>query len=115
MGTAGLPHVIIRFFTVPRVKDARISAGWALLFISFLYTTAPAVAAFARVNMIETINGPDSQGVAALMHQAGIKTGKTQALLVGMIKMAMAKCFTLVMNVMKWTSTEISSYWRHLN
>ncbi|MDD9179726.1 MULTISPECIES: sodium:solute symporter family protein [Aliivibrio] len=65
VGTAGLPHVIIRFFTVPRVKDARISAGWALLFISFLYTTAPAVAAFARVNMIETINGPDSQGVTA--------------------------------------------------
>ncbi|WP_375321341.1 sodium:solute symporter family protein [Aliivibrio logei] len=65
VGTAGLPHVIIRFFTVPRVKDARISAGWALLFISFLYTTAPAVAAFARVNMIETINGPDSQGVSA--------------------------------------------------
>ncbi|MCP3698396.1 MAG: cation acetate symporter [Aliivibrio sp.] len=65
VGTAGLPHVIIRFFTVPRVKDARISAGWALLFISLLYTTAPAVAAFARVNMIETINGPDSQGVAA--------------------------------------------------
>lgn len=65
VGTAGLPHVIIRFFTVPRAKDARISAGWALLFISFLYTTAPAVAAFARVNMIETINGPDSQGVTA--------------------------------------------------
>ncbi|GAB3532531.1 cation acetate symporter [Photobacterium proteolyticum] len=65
VGTAGLPHVIIRFFTVPRVKDARISAGWALLFISLLYTTAPAVAAFARVNMIETINGPDMQGVAA--------------------------------------------------
>ncbi|WP_299019624.1 sodium:solute symporter family protein [uncultured Photobacterium sp.] len=66
VGTAGLPHVIIRFFTVPRVKDARISAGWALLFISMLYTTAPAVAAFARVNMIETINGPDQQGVAAV-------------------------------------------------
>lgn len=65
VGTAGLPHVIIRFFTVPRVRDARISAGWALLFISMLYTTAPAVAAFARVNMIETINGPDNQGVAA--------------------------------------------------
>ncbi|MCG7584067.1 sodium:solute symporter family protein [Photobacterium sp. OFAV2-7] len=65
VGTAGLPHVIIRFFTVPRVKDARISAGWALLFISMLYTTAPAVAAFARVNMIETINGPDMKGVAA--------------------------------------------------
>ena len=65
VGTAGLPHVIIRFFTVPRVRDARVSAGWALLFIAMLYTTAPAVAAFARVNMIETINGPDNQGVAA--------------------------------------------------
>lgn len=65
VGTAGLPHVIIRFFTVPRVRDARISAGWALLFISLLYTTAPAVAAFARVNMIETINGPQNQGVLA--------------------------------------------------
>ncbi|WP_346350565.1 sodium:solute symporter family protein [Oceanimonas sp. AH20CE76] len=65
VGTAGLPHVIIRFFTVPKVRDARISAGWALLFISFLYTTAPAVAAFARVNMIEGLNGPDGQGVAA--------------------------------------------------
>jgi cation/acetate symporter len=65
VGTAGLPHVIIRFFTVPRVKDARISAGWALLFISLLYTTAPSVAAFARINMIETINGPEMQGVSA--------------------------------------------------
>ncbi|MFA0272815.1 sodium:solute symporter family protein [Vibrio sp. 10N.222.48.A11] len=65
VGTAGLPHVIIRFFTVPKVRDARISAGWALLFISLLYTTVPGVAAFARVNMIETINGPDMQGVAA--------------------------------------------------
>ncbi|WP_413285654.1 sodium:solute symporter family protein [Vibrio sp. MA40-2] len=65
VGTAGLPHVIIRFFTVPKVSDARISAGWALIFISILYTTAPAVAAFARVNMIETINGPEMQGVAA--------------------------------------------------
>ncbi|CAM3740570.1 Cation/acetate symporter ActP [Vibrio aerogenes CECT 7868] len=65
VGTAGLPHVIIRFFTVPKVSDARISAGWALVFIALLYTTAPAVAAFARVNMIETINGPDMQGVQA--------------------------------------------------
>ncbi|OZS42633.1 sodium:solute symporter family protein [Photobacterium sanguinicancri] len=65
VGTAGLPHVIIRFFTVPRVKDARISAGWALLFISLLYTTAPSVAAFARINMIQTINGPEMQGVTA--------------------------------------------------
>ncbi|RAS67673.1 cation/acetate symporter [Vibrio diazotrophicus] len=65
VGTAGLPHVIIRFFTVPKVRDARISAGWALLFISLLYTTAPGVAAFARVNLIETINGSDMQGVPA--------------------------------------------------
>ncbi|WP_458735068.1 sodium:solute symporter family protein [Zobellella taiwanensis] len=65
VGTAGLPHVIIRFFTVPKVRDARISAGWALLFISFLYTTAPAVAAFARANMIEGLNGTDGQGVVA--------------------------------------------------
>ncbi len=56
VGTAGLPHVIIRFFTVPKVRDARISAGWALLFIAILYTTAPAVAAFARTNLINTIS-----------------------------------------------------------
>jgi cation/acetate symporter len=55
-GTAGLPHVIVRFFTVPKVRDARISAGWALIFIAILYTTAPAVAAFARTNLIETVN-----------------------------------------------------------
>jgi len=62
VGTAGLPHVIVRFFTVPRVRDARLSAGWALIFIAILYTTAPAVAAFARYNMIETINGKDGAG-----------------------------------------------------
>jgi cation/acetate symporter len=56
VGTAGLPHVIIRFYTVPKVKDARVSAGWALLFIAILYTTAPAVAAFARSNLITTVN-----------------------------------------------------------
>jgi len=56
VGTAGLPHVIVRFFTVKRVKDARKSAGWALLLIAILYTTAPAVAVFARTNMIETVN-----------------------------------------------------------
>lgn len=63
-GTAGLPHVIVRFFTVPKVKDSRISAGWALVFIAIMYTTIPALAAFSRVNMIETINGPESTGVA---------------------------------------------------
>lgn len=55
VGTAGLPHVIVRFFTVPRVKDARVSAGYALLFIAILYTTAPAVAAFARANLIGNV------------------------------------------------------------
>ncbi len=55
-GTAGLPHVIIRFFTTPTVRDARKSAGWALLFIAILYTTCPAVAAFARFNMVNTVN-----------------------------------------------------------
>ena len=55
IGTAGLPHVIIRFFTVPKVSDARKSAGWALVFIAILYTTAPAVAAMARLNLVNTI------------------------------------------------------------
>tara|TARA_R110002110_G_scaffold245617_4_gene462040 strand:+ start:23681 stop:25411 length:1731 start_codon:yes stop_codon:yes gene_type:complete len=55
IGTAGLPHVIIRFFTVPKVRDARSSAGWALLFIAILYTTAPAVAGMARLNLMQTI------------------------------------------------------------
>ena len=55
VGTAGLPHVIVRFFTVPKVKDARKSAGYALVFIAILYTTAPAIAVFARTNLIETV------------------------------------------------------------
>lgn len=56
LGTAGLPHVIVRFFTVPRVKDARLSAGYALVFIALLYTTAPAIAVFARTNLLNTVN-----------------------------------------------------------
>jgi cation/acetate symporter len=56
VGTAGLPHVIIRFYTVPRVRDARSSAGWALLFIAILYTTAPAIAVFARTNLLNTVS-----------------------------------------------------------
>ncbi len=59
VGTAGLPHVIIRFFTVPKIRDARSSAGWALVCIGLLYTTAPAVAAFARTNFIKTIHGKE--------------------------------------------------------
>tara|TARA_Y100001935_G_scaffold238369_1_gene224754 strand:- start:95769 stop:97532 length:1764 start_codon:yes stop_codon:yes gene_type:complete len=56
VGTAGLPHVIVRFFTVPKVKDARISVGYALIFIAILYTTAPAIAVFSRTNLIETVS-----------------------------------------------------------
>ena len=56
LGTAGLPHVIVRFFTVKKVRDARKSAGWALLFIAILYTTAPAIAVFARTNLIQTVS-----------------------------------------------------------
>jgi cation/acetate symporter len=59
VGTAGLPHIIIRFFTTPTIKGARASAGWALFFIALLYTTAPAVAAFARFNMINTLHNKD--------------------------------------------------------
>ena len=59
IGTAGLPHVIMRFFTVPSVKAARASAGWALVFIAILYTTAPAVAAMARYNLLTTIERPN--------------------------------------------------------
>ena len=65
IGTAGLPHVIIRFFTVPKVADARWSAGWALVFIALLYLTAPAVGAMARLNLIDTIypNGPQQEAL----------------------------------------------------
>lgn len=62
IGTAGLPHVIIRFFTVRKVSDARVSAGWALIFITILYTTAPAVAAMARLNLHNTIKPADGSG-----------------------------------------------------
>lgn len=62
-GTAGLPHVIIRFFTVPNVRDARKSAGYALMFIAILYTTAPAVAAFARTNLLNTVNNIEYSAV----------------------------------------------------
>ena len=61
IGTAGLPDVIMRFFTVPSVKAARSSAGWALVFIAVLYTTAPAVAAMARLNLMTTIDQPTKE------------------------------------------------------
>ncbi|TXB70187.1 sodium:solute symporter family protein [Phaeodactylibacter luteus] len=63
VGTAGLPHVIVRFFTVPNVKGARISAGYALIFIAILYTTAPAIAAFARTNLITTVSEQQYAGM----------------------------------------------------
>lgn len=65
VGTAGLPHVIVRFFTVPKVRDARLSAGYALIFIAILYTTAPAVASFVRVNVIESVNEIEYQAIPA--------------------------------------------------
>ena len=64
IGTAGLPHVIVRFFTVPKVSDARYSAGWALVFIAILYTTAPAVAGMARLNLIETMAPEPGENLA---------------------------------------------------
>jgi len=65
VGTAGLPHVIVRFFTVPKVKDARKSAGWALFFIAILYTTVPAIAVFARTNLIETVSNKEYKEMPA--------------------------------------------------
>ncbi|MEZ4727743.1 MAG: sodium:solute symporter family protein [Caldilineaceae bacterium] len=66
VGTAGLPHVITRFYTVPSVRAARYSAGWALLFIALLYTTAPAIATFAKFNLLNTLNGKTMADVQAL-------------------------------------------------
>jgi cation/acetate symporter len=68
VGTAGLPHVIVRFFTVPKVADARRSAGYALVFIALLYTTAPAVGAFARLNFIQTVQGQHYATVDPWLH-----------------------------------------------
>jgi len=65
IGTAGLPHVIVRFFTVPKVSDARKSAGYALIFIALLYTTAPAVGAFARLNFVDTVHNTQYSDVAS--------------------------------------------------
>jgi len=65
VGTAGLPHVIVRFYTVPNVRAARYSAVWALVFISLLYTTAPALAAFARYNLLDSLNGAEISTVAS--------------------------------------------------
>jgi cation/acetate symporter len=71
-GTAGLPHVIVRFFTVPKVHDARVSAGWALVFIAILYTTAPAVGAMARYNLHTTVNSALATGGDVFAPEASI-------------------------------------------
>jgi cation/acetate symporter len=81
IGTAGLPHVIIRFFTVPSVRTARTSAGWALLFIAILYTTAPAVAAMARLNILQTLEPQPGQHLAVEERPAWFKNWEQTGLL----------------------------------
>ena len=81
IGTAGLPHVIIRFFTVPTVRAARTSAGWALVFIAVLYTTAPAVAAMARLNILQTLEPQPGQHLAVEERPAWFKNWEQTGLL----------------------------------
>ncbi|MGD9670335.1 MAG: sodium:solute symporter family protein [Hyphomicrobiaceae bacterium] len=83
IGTAGLPHVIIRFFTVPKVSDARWSAGWALVFIAILYTTAPAVGAMARLNLTQTLwpNGAQGEPMSIETRPQWFKNWETTGLL----------------------------------
>ena len=81
IGTAGLPHVIIRFFTVPKVRDARSSAGWALVFIAILYTTAPAVAGMARLNFMQTIEPEPGQHLVYEERPQWFKNWETTGLL----------------------------------
>ena len=83
IGTAGLPHVIIRFFTVPKVADARWSAGWALVFIAILYTTAPAVGAMARLNLTQTLwpNGVQGESMSIEQRPQWFKNWETTGLL----------------------------------
>ncbi|MCG6222122.1 cation acetate symporter [Vibrio antiquarius] len=81
IGTAGLPHVIIRFFTVPKVRDARTSAGWALVFIAILYTTAPAVSAMARLNLMDTVTPAPGQHLAYDERPDWFKNWETTGLL----------------------------------
>jgi cation/acetate symporter len=81
VGTAGLPHVIVRFFTVPRVRDARRSAFWALFFIAILYTTASAVGALGRMNLVDTLNGQDGQGTQYTEIPGWFKTWENSGLL----------------------------------
>ncbi|MEG3639037.1 sodium:solute symporter family protein [Magnetococcus sp. PR-3] len=81
VGTAGLPHVIVRFFTVPKVRDARMSAGWALVFIALLYTTAPAVGALSIMNLVNTVNGKDGSGTEYTQMPSWFKTWEKSGLI----------------------------------
>ncbi|MCQ4294280.1 cation acetate symporter [Pseudomonas stutzeri] len=83
IGTAGLPHVIIRFFTVPKVADARWSAGWTLVFIAMLYLTAPAVASMARLNLVQTIypEGPQAEAIRYEDRPEWVQTWETTGLI----------------------------------
>ncbi len=83
VGTAGLPHVIIRFFTVPNIQDARWSAGWALVFIALFYTTVPSLAAMARLNLLETVypQGTDKPALAYDERPEWFKTWEQTGLL----------------------------------
>ncbi len=81
VGTAGLPHVIVRFFTVPKVSDARKSAGWALIFIALLYTTAPVVGSLSRLNIIKSINGSEQTGTLYTEMPDWFKTWESSGLL----------------------------------
>jgi cation/acetate symporter len=86
IGTAGLPHVIIRFFTVPKVRDARSSAGWALVFIAILYTTAPAVGAMARLNLMTTIQTGEVGSPTGNLEYASVPTWFTNWEKTGLLK-----------------------------
>jgi cation/acetate symporter len=104
IGTAGLPHVIIRFFTVPKVADARWSAGWALVFIALLYLTAPAVGAMARLN-ITTTCGPKARRAKPWQSKTcpiGSKPGRSPAFWVSKTRTATAASSTTTMRRGRW-------------
>ena len=103
IGTAGLPHVIIRFFTVPTVRAARTSAGWALVFIAILYTTAR-VAAMARLNIIQTLEPQSGQHLAVEERPAWFKNWEQTGLLASRIKTATVLFSTLPIPIpMSWS------------
>ena len=112
IGTAGLPHVIIRFFTVPKVRDARTSSGWALVFIAILYTTAPAVSAMARLNLMDTVNPEAGKNLAYEQRPDWFKNWKKPDFWLSMIKTVMATFNTpQIQPPMNSRSTETSWFW----